>query len=85
MRLSSLWTALVCLTTAVEAHLSTQGRERDAGSFFVSIAASPSGKATEILATITNVGTVGLSALKLGTILDDKPVKKLTVLDEDGT
>ncbi|KAH6896523.1 Deuterolysin metalloprotease family-domain-containing protein [Thelonectria olida] len=84
MKFSRVWTTLACLAAAVEAHLSKQHRERDAASLVVSIANSPSGKSTEIQATITNVGTVGLSALKLGTLLDDKPVKKLTVVDEDG-
>lgn len=82
MQFSFAWTFLLCLTAA-EAHASYH-RIRDAGTLVVSLAASSSGKATEIQATITNAGDVGINALTLGTILDDKPVRKLIVVDQSG-
>ncbi|KAK7409655.1 hypothetical protein QQX98_008170 [Neonectria punicea] len=58
-------------------------RSSENGVLAVSLAAS-SGETTQIEATITNVGTTDLNLLKLGTILDDRPVKKLTVVSESG-
>lgn len=50
----------------------------------VSLATMSTERPTEIEATIANAGKEELSLLTLGTILDSKPVKKVTVIDEDG-
>ncbi|KAH7129457.1 Deuterolysin metalloprotease family-domain-containing protein [Dactylonectria estremocensis] len=82
MLLYRTWTSLVCLVAAVNAHVFQQ--RQASGDLAVSLAPASSGKATEIQATITNTGVTGLSLLRLGTILDSGPVKKLTVTNEDG-
>lgn len=81
-----LLTAVVGASVAAEAHslINRRDHDTDASNLAVSLAASPSGRSTEIEATIANVGNAAVNLLKLGTILDSRPVKKLTIVDEKG-
>ncbi|KAM5342190.1 hypothetical protein ACJ41O_015221 [Fusarium nematophilum] len=82
MLFSRVWAAAACLAIGVESHAAKRGPE--SSDLAVSLKASSSGKPTEIQATIKNVGTTELGLLKLGSLLDDRPVKKLTVVDKNG-
>ncbi|TLD07335.1 hypothetical protein PgNI_10325 [Pyricularia grisea] len=82
------------LSTAVLAYLSSavvahghHNRIRDVEGSTLEVtleAASPS-DVTNITATIKNVGSQESRLLKVGTVLDERPVKKLTVLDSTGS
>ncbi|EHA45915.1 metalloproteinase [Pyricularia oryzae 70-15] len=77
---------LACLSSAVVAH-GNHHPVRDVADSTLEVtleAASPS-DATNIKATIKNVGSQEARLLKVGTVLDERPVKKLTVLDSNGS
>ncbi|KAF4991536.1 hypothetical protein FDECE_14010 [Fusarium decemcellulare] len=83
MIFSRVLASVAYLAIGVQSHLPLQKHARQSNDLVVSLAAV-SGKPTEVKATITNKGASDLSLLKIGTILDDRPVKKLTLVDENG-
>jgi hypothetical protein len=57
-----------------------QNEKRDAA---LEVTLTPAnGAAGHVLATVKNVGTVGLNLLTLQTLLDAAPIQKLDVIDE---
>ncbi|KAF5026948.1 hypothetical protein F66182_978 [Fusarium sp. NRRL 66182] len=83
MRLYQILVSAAYLAIGVQAHLPFQHHARESSDLTVSLA-PVSGKSTEVKATITNNGASDLSLLKIGTILDSRPVKKLILLNENG-
>ncbi|KAF4975579.1 hypothetical protein FZEAL_7651 [Fusarium zealandicum] len=83
MRFSLIW-ATACLALGAESHYAKRGANSEASDLAVTLSVPSSGKATVVEATITNNGKHDLGLLKIGTFLDDRPVKKLTVVDETG-
>jgi hypothetical protein len=83
MRLSQSIALIAYLAIGVQSHVSLGKHARQVGTLSVSLA-PVTGKATEVEATITNNGADDLSLLKVGTFLDDRPVEKVKVVDENG-
>ena len=83
MKFFQVLTLVAQLTVGVQSH-NPYRRAQESNDLSVSLAQVP-GKSSEVKATITNNGDSDLSLLKIGTILDERPVKKLTVTDENGT
>ncbi|TLS21753.1 uncharacterized protein PpBr36_09442 [Pyricularia pennisetigena] len=77
---------LAYLSSAVVAHGSHHPiRDVEGGTLEVTLEAVSPNDATNIRATIKNVGSQESRLLKVGTVLDERPVKKLTVLDSNGS
>lgn len=83
MRFFQVLTLVAHLTVGVQSH-NPYRRAQESNDLSISLT-QVSGKPSEVKATITNNGDSVLSLLKIGTILDERPVKKLTVTDENGT
>ncbi|KAM0433533.1 hypothetical protein ACHAPT_004413 [Fusarium lateritium] len=66
-----------------ESHSHVSARSAEAADLAVTLSSS-SGKATEVEVTIKNSGSTELSLLRVGTILDKRPVQKLVVVDDAG-
>lgn len=83
MKFFQVFTLIAHLAVGVQSH-NPYRRAQVSNDLSISLAQVP-GKSSEVRATITNNGDSDLSLLKIGTILDERPVKKLTVTDENGT
>jgi hypothetical protein len=83
MRFLQTLASVACLAIGVQSH-SPYKYARQSDNLIITLASVP-GKATEVRATIKNDGAVDLSLLKLGTILDERPVEKVKLMDENGT
>ena len=83
MKFFQVLTLVAQLTVGVHSH-NLYRRAQQSNDLRVSLAQVP-GKSSEVKATITNNGASDMSLLKIGTILDERPVQKLTVTDENGT
>ncbi|RBR25645.1 uncharacterized protein FIESC28_01608 [Fusarium coffeatum] len=82
MKFFQVLTLVAQLTVGVQSH-NPYRRAQESNDLSISLAQVP-GKPSEVKATITNNGDSDLSLLKIGTILDERPVKKLTVTNENG-
>ncbi|TLD22156.1 hypothetical protein PspLS_08158 [Pyricularia sp. CBS 133598] len=77
---------LAYLSSAVVAHGNHHPiRDVADGTLEVTLEAASPSDATNIKATFKNVGSQVSRLLKVGTVLDERPVKKLTVLDSNGS
>ncbi|KAF5664978.1 hypothetical protein FHETE_6838 [Fusarium heterosporum] len=74
---------LAQLVTGVQSHLSLKSYARQSGDLSVSLVVV-AGKATEVKAILTNNGSGDLSLLSIGTILDERPVEKVKLVNEHG-
>lgn len=83
MLFSQFLASAVFLAIGAESHSPIDPRSADTALLTVSLSPS-SGKATEVEVTIKNVGSSELSLFRLGTILDERPVQKIVVVDSAG-
>ncbi|KAF4439555.1 hypothetical protein F53441_12541 [Fusarium austroafricanum] len=79
MRFYQTLASVACLAIGVQAHLPVHARNND----HLTVALDRvTGQPTKVNVSITNNGASDMSLLKIGTILDERPVKKLTLIDE---
>ncbi|KAJ4317077.1 hypothetical protein N0V84_007530 [Fusarium piperis] len=83
MFFSQVLASAVFLAIGAESHSPVKARSADAAGLAVTLSPS-SGKATEVEVTIKNAGPSELSLLRVGTILDERPVQKIVVVDDAG-
>ncbi|RGP81445.1 metallo ase [Fusarium longipes] len=74
---------LVYFAIGVQSHVPIARYVRQSDNLSVALAPVV-GKATQVKATITNNGADDLSLLKIGTLLDERPVEKVKLVDEKG-
>jgi deuterolysin len=82
MRFLQTLASVAYLAIGVQSH-SPYKYARQSDNLIITLASVP-GKATEVKAKITNDGAVDLSLLKIGTFLDERPVEKAKLIDENG-
>ncbi|KAK2689354.1 hypothetical protein QWA68_011379 [Fusarium oxysporum] len=83
MRFYPTLACVAFLTSGVRAHLPHYKHARNSDALTVSLE-PVSGQSTQVNVSIKNAGPTDLSLLKIGTILDERPVKKLSLEDENG-
>lgn len=83
MLFSQALASAVFLAIGAESHSPLNARSAEAAGLAVTLSPS-SGKATEVEVTIKNDGSHDLSLLRVGTILDERPVQKMVVVDDTG-
>lgn len=83
MRFLQTLASVAYLAIGVQSH-SPYKYARQSDNLIITLAPIP-GKPTGVKATITNDGAVDLSLLKIGTFLDERPVEKVKLMDENGT
>ncbi|RMJ19296.1 hypothetical protein CDV36_000990 [Fusarium kuroshium] len=83
MLFSQALASAVFLAIGAESHAPVNARSAETAGLAVTLSSS-SGKATEVEVTIKNGGSNELSLLRVGTILDERPVQKLVVVDGAG-
>ncbi|KAJ4178076.1 hypothetical protein NW767_014943 [Fusarium falciforme] len=83
MLFSQALASAVFLAIGAESHSPLNARSAEAAGLAVTLSPS-SGKATEVEVTIKNDGSNDLSLLRVGTILDERPVQKMVVVDDAG-
>jgi deuterolysin len=83
MRFLQTLASVAYLAVGVQSH-SPYKYARQSDNLIISLAPVP-GKPTEVKAKITNNGAVDLSLLKIGTFLDERPVEKVKLMNENGT
>jgi len=84
MRFCPTLAFLAYLASGVQAHLPRSRHARNNDALTVFVEAVP-GQSTQVNVSIKNDGPSDLSLLTIGTILDERPVKKLSLKDESGT
>jgi deuterolysin len=84
MRFSPILALVACLAPTVQAHLPRYKHARNSDALTVSLE-PVLGQSTQVNVSIKNDAGSDLSLLKIGTILDERPVKKLSLKDESGT
>ncbi|KAM0244317.1 hypothetical protein ACHAP5_006333 [Fusarium lateritium] len=72
-----------CLTISVQSHSPFHKHTRQSNDLSISLT-TIRGSPTQVKATITNNGAVNTSLLKIGTFLDERPVEKVKLMDENG-
>ncbi|KAH7258839.1 Deuterolysin metalloprotease family-domain-containing protein [Fusarium redolens] len=83
MRFSPILALVACLAPTVQAHLPRYKHARNSDALTVSLE-PVLGQSTQVNVSIKNDAGSDLSLLKIGTILDERPVKKLSLKDESG-
>ncbi|KAH7194084.1 Deuterolysin metalloprotease family-domain-containing protein [Fusarium oxysporum] len=83
MRFYPTLACVAFLASGVRAHLPHHKHARNSDALTVSLE-PVSGQSTQINVSIKNAGPTDLSLLKIGTILDERPVKKLSLEDQSG-
>lgn len=83
MLFSQALASAVFLAIGAESHSHVNARSAETAGLAVTLSPS-SGKATEVKVTIKNDGSNDLSLLRVGTILDERPVQKMVVVDDAG-
>jgi deuterolysin len=84
MRFCPTLALVAYLASGVQAHLPHYEHARNNDALTVSLEPA-SGQESQVNVSIKNNGPSDLSLLKIGTILDERPVKKLSLKDESGT
>lgn len=83
MRFYSTLASVAYLVSRVQAHLPHYRHARNANALTVSLE-PVFGQTAQVNVSIKNDGPTDLSLLKIGTILDERPVKKLSLKDQSG-
>ncbi|KAG5765773.1 hypothetical protein H9Q72_006175 [Fusarium xylarioides] len=84
MRFYPTLASVAYLASGVQAHLPDYRHARNTNA--LTVALEPvSGRSAQVNVSMKNDGPIDLSLLKIGTILDERPVKKLFLKDESGT
>jgi deuterolysin len=84
MRFYLILVSVAYLASGAQAHLPRYRHARNADALTVSLE-PVSGQSAQVNVSIKNDGPTDLSLLKIGTILDERPVQKLSLKDENGT
>ncbi|KAF5965822.1 hypothetical protein FBULB1_12030 [Fusarium bulbicola] len=83
MRFYPTLASVAYLASGVQAHLPHYSYARNANALTVSLE-PVSGQSAQVNVSMKNDGPTDLSLLKIGTILDERPVKKLSLKDQSG-
>ncbi|RBR10401.1 hypothetical protein FVER53590_25498 [Fusarium verticillioides] len=83
MRFYSTLASVAYLVSRVQAHWPHYRHARNANALTVSLE-PVFGQTAQVNVSIKNDGPTDLSLLKIGTILDERPVKKLSLKDQSG-
>ncbi|PNP76727.1 hypothetical protein FNYG_10146 [Fusarium nygamai] len=83
MRFYLTLASVAYLASGVQAHLPHYRHARNTNALTVSLE-PVSGQSAQVNVSIKNDGPTDLSLLKIGTILDERPVKKLSLKDQSG-
>lgn len=84
MRFCPTLSFVAYLASGVQSHFPHSRHARNNNALTAFLEPVP-GQSTQVNVSIKNDGPTDLSLLKIGTILDDRPVKKLSLKDESGT